>query len=317
MEHLLESAPTFDDWEGVHDAVADAYFPHDMKPRSRGPASQSGLEVVDLSVCRLAHMRFGATVDIVTEHPGATAINIQLEGSMESVVGSRSFTTTPGEAMVFPADTLARMPEWPADRAVLGLRIDSDYLTREAERVFARKHVQLPRVIDLRGPEGAAWLTLARTTFDNARQAGGTLYTREQVAQSVASMLVTGLLLTAVRVEDQSTYPSGFRPRPIRRVMAAIELDPARCWAPADLAEIAGVSVRRLQQCFRENVGTSPLAHLHEVRLERIHDDLVHGRGDSVTDVAMRWGVTHLGRFAAAYRTRYGQLPSQTLAASS
>lgn len=317
MKHLLESAPTFDDWEGVHDAVADAYFPHDMKPRSRGPASHSGLEIVDLSVCRLAHMRFGATVDIVTEHPGATAINIQLEGSMESRVGSDTFTTTPGEAMVFPADTPARMPEWPADRAVLGLRIDSDYLSREAERVFARKHVQLPRVIDLRGAEGAAWLTLARTTFANARQAGGSLYTREQVAQSVASMLVTGLLLTAVADEDFPGGPTGMRPRPIRRVMDAIELDPARCWAPADLAEIAGVSVRRLQQCFRENVGTTPFAHLHEVRLERVHDDLVHGRGDNVTDVAMRWGVTHLGRFAAAYRTRYGQLPSQTLAASS
>lgn len=314
MKHLLESATTFEDWEGVHSAVANAYFPHDMRPRSRGPASQSGLEIVDLSVCRLAHMRFGATVDIVTDHPDATAINIQLEGSMESRVGSDSFTTTPGEAMVFPADTPARLPAWPADRAVLGLRIDSDYLSREIERVFGGKHVQLPRVIDLRGPEGAVWLTLARTTFDNARQAGGSLYSKDQVAQSVASMLVTGLLLTAVPEEGSSVCPTGMRPRPIRRVMDAIELDPARAWAPADLAEIAGVSVRRLQQCFRENVGTTPFGYIHEVRLERVHDDLVHGRGQSVTDVALRWGVSHLGRFAAAYRQSYGELPSSTLA---
>jgi AraC-like DNA-binding protein len=29
--------------------------------------------------------------------------------------------------------------------------------------------------------------------------------------------------------------------------------------------------------------------------------------------VAMRWGFTHLGRFAGAYRDRYGVTPSQTL----
>ena len=81
-----------------------------------------------------------------------------------------------------------------------------------------------------------------------------------------------------------------------------------------DLAEIAGVSVRRLQQAFREHLGTTPFAHLHDLRLDRIHDDLVHGRGGTVTEVALSWGITHLGRFAAAYRERFGELPSQTLA---
>ena len=32
-----------------------------------------------------------------------------------------------------------------------------------------------------------------------------------------------------------------------------------------------------------------------------------------VTTVAMRWGFGHLGQFAAAYRERYGELPSTTL----
>ena len=33
----------------------------------------------------------------------------------------------------------------------------------------------------------------------------------------------------------------------------------------------------------------------------------------SVSEVATRWGFTHLGRFAGAYRLRYGVPPSQTL----
>jgi AraC-like DNA-binding protein len=33
----------------------------------------------------------------------------------------------------------------------------------------------------------------------------------------------------------------------------------------------------------------------------------------SVAEVAARWGFSHLGRFAAAYRKRYGESPSHTL----
>ena len=33
----------------------------------------------------------------------------------------------------------------------------------------------------------------------------------------------------------------------------------------------------------------------------------------TVTEVALRFGFAHTGRFAAAYRRRYGQAPSATL----
>ncbi len=35
--------------------------------------------------------------------------------------------------------------------------------------------------------------------------------------------------------------------------------------------------------------------------------------GTTVAQIANRWGITHLGRLAAAYRTRYGVSPSVTL----
>jgi AraC-like DNA-binding protein len=37
------------------------------------------------------------------------------------------------------------------------------------------------------------------------------------------------------------------------------------------------------------------------------------GDGTTVTEVALRFGFAHTGRFAAAYRRRYGQAPSATL----
>ena len=37
------------------------------------------------------------------------------------------------------------------------------------------------------------------------------------------------------------------------------------------------------------------------------------GDGTTVTEVALRFGFAHTGRFAAACRRRYGQAPSATL----
>jgi AraC-like DNA-binding protein len=33
----------------------------------------------------------------------------------------------------------------------------------------------------------------------------------------------------------------------------------------------------------------------------------------SVTDIALRWGFNHLGRFSQLYRERYGEKPLATL----
>ncbi|MGW6499974.1 AraC family transcriptional regulator [Nonomuraea angiospora] len=84
-----------------------------------------------------------------------------------------------------------------------------------------------------------------------------------------------------------------------------------------DIAAAARVSVRTLQHDFRNHLQTTPLAYLRQVRLTQAHADLerIAQTGDrtTVTEVAMRWGFTHLGRFASLYRETYGRSPSSTL----
>ena len=80
------------------------------------------------------------------------------------------------------------------------------------------------------------------------------------------------------------------------------------------MAEAVGVSVRSLQEAFRTHLDTTPMAHLRAVRMSRVHAELLAGGdGTTVTDVALRWGVTHAGRFAQEYRRMYGRSPSETL----
>jgi AraC-like DNA-binding protein len=102
------------------------------------------------------------------------------------------------------------------------------------------------------------------------------------------------------------------------KLRAAVEHVHAHAEEPitvADLARIAGLSVRSVQEAFRRMFGVSPLTYLRQVRLDRVHDELLarDPRSVSVGQVATRWGFAHLGRFSAAYAERFGEYPKQTL----
>ena len=84
----------------------------------------------------------------------------------------------------------------------------------------------------------------------------------------------------------------------------------------ADIAASASVSRRALEMAFRDHLATSPAAYLRRYRLGRVHEELAAaepGDGTSVTEVAARWRFTQSSRFAAYYRSVYGEQPSRTL----
>lgn len=60
--------------------------------------------------------------------------------------------------------------------------------------------------------------------------------------------------------------------------------------------------------------GTTPLTFWREAWLARAHADLLAAPpGTTVTEVALRWGFTHVGRFSQLYRARYGLCPRDRL----
>lgn len=83
----------------------------------------------------------------------------------------------------------------------------------------------------------------------------------------------------------------------------------------ADIAAAMGMSIRTLQATCRRVHGVTPMALLRSIRLDHARRALraAEPTRDSVAAIADRAGFTHLSRFAAAYRQRFGEMPSQTL----
>jgi transcriptional regulator GlxA family with amidase domain len=79
----------------------------------------------------------------------------------------------------------------------------------------------------------------------------------------------------------------------------------------ADISKAVGVSARSLQIAFQKSRGISPTTSLQRIRLEEIHRRLVDKTNDkSVTEIAHECGWTHLGRLSAAFKQRFGRVPS-------
>ena len=80
-----------------------------------------------------------------------------------------------------------------------------------------------------------------------------------------------------------------------------------------DIAEAVGVSVRSLQAGFRQFKDTTPVAYLRRIRLQTAHAELSSPENRlPVSEVALKWGFTQMGRFAAQYRATFGVYPSET-----
>lgn len=82
------------------------------------------------------------------------------------------------------------------------------------------------------------------------------------------------------------------------------------------IAKAVHISVRSVQQGFRDELNMTPMTYVRERRLERVHEELmdaIPSDGVTVTAVAERWGFNHLGSFAVEYRKRWGEAPSDTL----
>ena len=80
------------------------------------------------------------------------------------------------------------------------------------------------------------------------------------------------------------------------------------------VAEGVGVTERSLQIAFRSALGQSPSEVIRQCRMERIREDLHNGavsHGVTTLDVGRRWGLRSRSAMSQAFKSVFGELPSQ------
>jgi AraC-like DNA-binding protein len=108
---------------------------------------------------------------------------------------------------------------------------------------------------------------------------------------------------------------AGYRYGAMRRAEEYLREHMDRPFSSRSLCQATHMSERSIEMLFKEVYGISPrtwsqLARLNAARQELLRADV---RIVSVTAVATRWGFYHFGRFSAAYRRLFGEVPSATI----
>ncbi|WP_166442273.1 AraC family transcriptional regulator [Nakamurella flava] len=292
-------------------SVSAQLAPHRLMPTAGVEGFRALHNAVDLDGLSLHYIDYASEVEIAVDGMGFQLVQIPLAGRCTIVAGRATVAAHPGTAVVAPPGRPLRM-RYSRGNPRLMVRIGRPVLTQRVA-VARAAGLDIPDGVgelDLTRGAGRSWRALVDLVVTDVDRPDG-LASAPSAAAALRIALIDGLLAgLAVPGEAAAVTP---HERPIRRAARLIEDHCAEPLGTPDIAEAVGLSVRALQAGFRVHLGVTPMAHLRRVRLERVRADLQQGRAASVTEAALRWGVTHLGRLSGDYRSTFGETPSQTL----
>ncbi|MFV2112543.1 AraC family transcriptional regulator [Micromonospora sp. LOL_025] len=310
-----------DDIERARAEVGRVFCPHRLTPqpgvrgvRLRMTARRSGgVGVVDLEYAQAVRIQPAALETFYL-------VQIPRGGKAEVRHAGRTVTSTPDTASVLSPYDPSDM-RWSGASAHRIFYADRQTVDRELTRLLGRPvegQLRFDLGMVMRTPSAAAWARGVDFLADELSQpASASLLDHPRIVDRFEQALIGKLLLTHRHTHTDLLAEPARHPAPGRLVQRACALmteHRAEALTVGDVAEALRVSVRTLQDCFRRELQTTPMAYLRARRLDAVHATLRAAEpGTSVTSVALDHGFTHLGRFAGEYRSRFGESPSSTL----
>lgn len=297
--------------------ITDVYIPHDLETRD-GRVLDFRLRYLASERLTVGHLIYGADAELlVPPMRDCYHLNLTLSGSTMVSQRGRWASTDAGRSGVLFSPTDSFTVRWSPDAIQYAVKLPRRSVETHLAKLVHRpveRPVEFDLGVDLSPAAGQSLLASVHFLRQELARPGG-LATMPVARDQVESLVLTQLLLTI-----PNNYAELLRgPEPparqqhIRRVVELVEAHPDRDLTLPELAQAAGTTARALQRGFKELVGMSPTAYVRAVRLDRVRDELLAGGPTvSVTDVAMKWGFFHLGRFAQQYKDRFGVLPSHT-----
>lgn len=310
------------DWDEVQDFCRRVYMPYRVRPLGQGApdATMRMARVGGITVTRFA---YGVPIHLEEFDPAAGNILVlnTLRGTLRHKLDSRTEAVTgPGDSFVVDCSRTDYWLDGDGNHLQLNLTIPHDLIAGVAHRWFG--FIPDDRLWTRRlafGGNGSRWQALLRYVVQSIRSQPGAAgagvgvgamerHLEEMICLDLLDAWAAG---AGLRLADGARAAA---PRHVREAEAIMEREAREAPAIGAVAARVGVSARTLSDGFQRFRGISPRTFLRDRRLEGLRAALeAAGPGETVTSVATDWGIANLGAMAAAYRQRFGELPSATL----
>ena len=317
QHHVLFTSSAID--EAEHQ-VSSVFCPHKLTIRKRSAASIDA-RMHHAAVTPQSSLNFLEYGSEVSVEPGPLGdffnVQVQLSGAVETRCGTQTESIAQGEAAVLSPREYVSM-NWDSDSSMLIYCIKRSLVERKLESLLGR-HLPDLIVFDAKMSKdkanGAGWLRGLQFLLNELDNSSAFLNC-VQAVESYEESLVLSLLHNQPHNYTAELYDDtpSIAPAHVKRVEQHIHAHAEQAITIEELARVSQTSVRSLFAGFKQYRGISPMKYLRDVRLDKARSALLDALpSTSVTEVANRWGFVQLGRFAAAYQQRFGELPSETL----
>jgi AraC-like DNA-binding protein len=313
------------DTEEARVEVSNLFCPHELRPHASDEPFLAVHNCAPLAgttfEASLSFISYGSPVTIApVSLDSFYLVNIPFKGSVNVSINGRNFAASSTRPYLLNAADRIKM-EWSPRTPHLVVRLDKTALeTRLTEllnRAVAPGKLTFSTLLDPGSPRVRSWLRLVAFLRDELEYDQGLVH-GSPAREHYQDLLVTGFLLAQPNNFSRKldVDPAPPMARSIRRAVEYIGDHLAEPLTSTVIASNAGLGIRALQVGFKRHFDQTPSEYVRNLRLEQAHRDLLGADAagvESVTEICLRWGFTHQGRFASAYRARYGVMPSQTL----
>ncbi|WP_163573595.1 AraC family transcriptional regulator [Fodinicola feengrottensis] len=288
---------------------------HQLTPASDHSTFRAVLRSTTVGGMTLTYVDYRAGVRIVTTAPASGfLVHVPLTGRADITCGRHVAISDPATAVVVDPSERLDMT-WATGTPQMIVRIDRERLEQHLRRTLDRtldRPLRFGLGMDLTSEAARRWLNIMNLMLREVSVSA---------AEPAALEHLEALVFQRFLLAQPNTYSNALRversvaPRVIQKAMSLIENHSAEQLTVEDIAEAVGVGVRSLQSGFRRFADTTPMNYLRDVRLRQVHAALkaADPATGNVTEVALRCGFLHAGRFAVQYRERFGEKPSTTL----
>jgi AraC-like DNA-binding protein len=296
------------------EAVSKVYCPHTIKITGRASGIDSVLEILRPGPQPLVHLSYAAPVKVDAEDFPHLFLAIHSTCGAAAVrQNERLAEWHAGQTMLFSAG-LETQFHFDRDFAQTSVRLDIDMLEATCARWLGHPLERRLR-FTLRPFAPTLETEWRRVLAFLADQQAGASPPEGPARQAFDEYLLTLVLQHHPHNHSEEMNRDAAAPSPgiVRRAERFMRDNVEAPLTIAGIAAELGVGVRTLQAAFRTWRSTTPSAFLRDLRLQRVREELRQGDTSAfVTDVALRAGFTHLGRFSAAYRQTFGESPNTT-----
>lgn len=306
----------------AHQWMGDICGPHSLQAEcpDKVAFSHSGHRLGALAIT-LGHIEYGTEVTVGVESQqrlSSYSLSLPLTGSQELRMAGRALLSDAAQALIIaPQDS--QQLSISGDCRKVQLAISVAAMNSVAEQLLQRTidaPIRFEPLMDALNGTSAAWwrmvnFHLRELTLSDA------LYRLPGMVCDLEGTLIKALLLS-----QPSNYSDDLReatqrriPHFLRRARDFMQAHARDDLGPEDIAEAAGIARAKLFEGFRLHYHCTPMQMLKRIRLDGARRALLEdGASSNVTEVALNWGFSHLGRFSSDYHHAFGEYPSATLA---